>query len=126
MGEHAGESADEPADEFAAESTDEPARATVSDGSETGDARHAGSAQTGEPAAITPPEQFDWRGWLLVGVVVCSTLVVPALVLFLPQMESLVSGLGLSMRQAYLALPMVPAILLGVTAVWVTLRSYEW
>lgn len=85
--------------------------------------RPAGSAQTGQPEEFSEPDTFDWRGWMLVGVVVFSFFVVPSVILFLPHARWILSLLGLSWRQAYLVLPMVPAILLGLTAVWAALQS---
>ena len=72
-----------------------------------------------------PPtqEQFDWRGWVLIAVVVVSFLVVPVSILYLPEAQGLVDSLGLTLRDAYLTLPMIPAVLLGGTAVWAAVRS---
>lgn len=56
----------------------------------------------------------DWREWLLVGVIVLSFVVIPGLVLLNPP--------ALPFRVAYLLLPLIPAVLLGATAVWVALR----
>ncbi|WP_436901827.1 hypothetical protein [Halovenus halobia] len=79
--------------------------------------------QTGRPKQVQPAEEIDWRGWLLVGVVLVCFFVIPVLILFIPQAQSLLASLGLSRRQAYLAMPMIPAILLGITAVWAALRT---
>jgi hypothetical protein len=68
-------------------------------------------------------DEFGWRGWLLVGMVVVAFLLVPAVILFLPQARGLVASLGLTLRDAYLVLPLVPAFLLGATAVWAAVRS---
>jgi len=68
-------------------------------------------------------EVFGWRGWVLVCVVVFAFLVVPATLLYLPQAQGVVASLGLTLRDAYLVLPLVPAFLLGVTAVWAAVRS---
>jgi hypothetical protein len=78
-----------------------------------------------QPPRYAPPpqENFDWRGWILVGVVVVSFLVIPGAILYLQQAQAVVSSLGLSLRQAYLTLPMIPAILLGATAIWAAVRS---
>ncbi len=54
------------------------------------------------------------RGWLLVAVVVISFLVVPGTILVNPP--------SIPFRVAFLVLPLVPAVLLGATAVWVALR----
>lgn len=72
-----------------------------------------------------PPtrEQFDWRGWVLVSIVVVSFLFVPGAILLLPHAQSFVEWLGLPLRAAYLGLPMIPAVLLGATAVWAAVRS---
>lgn len=79
--------------------------------------------QTGRPRQVTPAEEIDWRGWLLVGVVLVCFFVIPVLILFIPQAQSFLAMLGLTRRQAYLAMPMIPAILLGITAVWAALRT---
>ena len=57
---------------------------------------------------------FDWRGWVLVGVIVFAFVVSPlAILLWPPSMNYFV---------ALLILPLVPAVLLGLTAVWATTR----
>lgn len=78
-----------------------------------------------EPPSYHPPrqEEFDWRGWTLVGVIVVSFLVVPGAILFLPQAEWLIAAVGISWTQAYLVLPMIPALLLGATAIWAAVSS---
>lgn len=81
--------------------------------------------QTGRPTSLQPPEQLGWQGWVLVGVVFVSFLIIPLLVLYIPRISGLLGSLGVSQRQAYIALPMIPAILLGVTAVWAAVRSHE-
>lgn len=63
--------------------------------------------------------EFDWRGWLLVGAVFVAFLVVPGLIYLYPRAPS---NLGLSFWDAYLVLPMIPALILGILAVWATTR----
>lgn len=72
-----------------------------------------------------PPSDsgFDWRGWLLVATILACFLVVPAVILFLPQAEGFIASLGLTLRDAYLVLPLLPALLLGAVAVWAAVRS---
>ena len=60
-------------------------------------------------------EEWDWRGWVLVGVIALCFLVIPATILYLPPVRPY--------KFAYLVLPMIPAILLGATAVWSAQRS---
>lgn len=58
---------------------------------------------------------FGARGWVLVGVVVVSFLVIPALIYLRP---AELADAGFPFVVAMLVLPMVPAVLLGLTAVW--------
>ena len=69
------------------------------------------SADRSEPE----PAGFGSRGWILVGVVVLSFLVVPGIVYLFP---ALPADAGLPFLVAMLAFPMLPAVLLGLTAVW--------
>jgi len=77
---------------------------------------------SGEPPA-TGEREFDWRGWVLVGTVVVAFLVIPVALVALPTAQSFVESLGLSLRDAYLVLPLVPAFALGAVAVWSAVRS---
>jgi len=49
--------------------------------------------------------------------------VVPIAILALPAAQGVVRSLGLTLRAAYLTLPLLPAFLLGAIAVWSALRS---
>ncbi|UPW01164.1 hypothetical protein M0R88_03445 [Halorussus gelatinilyticus] len=60
-------------------------------------------------------EEWDWRGWVLVGVMTLCFLVIPATIWVLPPVRPF--------RFAYLVLPLIPALLLGATAVWSAQRS---
>lgn len=76
------------------------------------------------PAQAPPGEgSFGWRGWVLVAMIVLSFLVIPWTLVYLPAARGPLAELGLSLRDAYLALPMVPAILLAAVAVWAAVRS---
>ena len=74
------------------------------------------------PSHAPPSDEFGWEGWVVVGVLIFSFLVVPPAIIYLPEAQDVVRSLGLTLRDAYLALPMVPAILLGATAVWAAVR----
>lgn len=87
----------------------------ASDAAPTGRAEEAG--RRGEAA------EFDWRGWALVAAIVVAFFVVPGAILFLPEARSLVRSLGLTLRDAYLILPLVPAFGLGAIAVWSAIRT---
>lgn len=83
-----------------------------------------------QPRSSPPPRQarptdadFGWHGWLLVGVILVAFFVVPVAILALPRAQSLVGSLGLTLRDAYLVLPLVPAFLLGTVAVWAAVRA---
>lgn len=75
------------------------------------------------PRQAATSEEFGWHGWLLVGVLFVSFLVVPTAILFLPAAQGLIASLGLTLRDAYLTLPLIPAFVLGAVAVWSALRS---
>lgn len=70
-----------------------------------------------DEAVRSEPEAtgFGARGWLLVAVVVLSVLVVPGAVYLFPAIPA---DAGLPFLAAMLVLPMLPAVLLGLTAVW--------
>ncbi|WP_435062601.1 hypothetical protein [Halobaculum sp. EA56] len=87
----------------------------------TGDGyeRVAGAADDGatdsrgdEPAA---DEGLGRAGWVLVGVVVLAFLVIPGAIYLRPTAPG---ELGFGFLAAMLVLPFLPALLLGVTAVW--------
>jgi hypothetical protein len=86
------------------------------------DADADGSTDAGDPDAAgesafagPEPSGFGRRGWLLVGAVVATTLVVPGLVYALP---ALPADAGLPFLVAALVLPLAPALALGLVAVW--------
>jgi hypothetical protein len=81
------------------------------------DGRRGADADGGSTATATDEagDPFGGRGWLLVVAVVVSTLVIPAVIYVLP---SLLPSLGLPYVAALLVLPMAPAVLLGLVAVW--------
>ena len=76
-----------------------------------------------------PPRQaetsgeFGREGWVLVGTILVGFLLVPTAILVLPAAQGVVRSLGLTLRAAYLTLPLIPAFLLGAIAVWSALRS---
>jgi hypothetical protein len=59
--------------------------------------------------------EFGRRGWILVGVIVLAFIVAPLLIYLRPP--------ALPFKFAYLVLPLVPAVLLGATAVWAAQRN---
>lgn len=75
------------------------------------------------PAREDGSPTFDWRGWTLVGGLVIAFFLVPGAILFLPAGRDVIAALGLTLRDAYLTLPLVPAFLLGALAVWSAVRS---
>ncbi len=76
----------------------------------------------GDPGDASPDvasdeesDSFGARGWVLVGILALATLVVPGVIYLYPAAPG---SAGLSFFAAMLALPMVPAVLLGLAAVW--------
>jgi len=60
-------------------------------------------------------EEWNYRDWILVSVIVVCFLVIPAAILVLPPVRPF--------KFAYLVLPLIPAFLLGAVAVWSAQRS---
>ena len=75
------------------------------------------------PRQAETSEEFGREGWVLVGMIVLGFLVIPIAILALPAAQALLQSLGLTLRAAYLTLPLIPAFLLGAVAVWSALRS---
>ncbi|WP_436935759.1 hypothetical protein [Halovenus marina] len=96
---------------------------TANDDSKSSQRGPESGQQAVPPRQWPPRESLDWRGWVLVGVVVLSVLVIPLFVLYLPEAHWLLGRMGFSLRQAYLIFPMIPALLLGAVAVWSAVRS---
>lgn len=94
--------------------------APATDGAGASPAR--GSAQS-RPHQAPPADRFGWRGWVLVGMVVLSLIVIPMAMLVVPAAQDVVAGLGLTLRDAYLVLPLPAALVLGAVAVWSALSS---
>jgi hypothetical protein len=77
---------------------------------------------TDEEVHVHPDEvdrEFDWRGWMLVGAVFVAFLLIPGIIYAYPYAPTV---FGLTFWDTYLALPMIPAIVLGILAVWATTR----
>jgi hypothetical protein len=70
-----------------------------------------GDAAPDEPEAVG----FGSQGWLLVAVVVLTFLVIPVVVYLYP---AAAGGNSLPFLVGLIVLPMLPAVLLGLTAVW--------
>ena len=66
--------------------------------------------------------EFGARGWVLVGMLFLAFGVIPMTIFFLPRAQGLLTTLGLGYRDAFLVLPLLPALLLGAMAVWATTR----
>ena len=120
------------------EAADTAETAEAADTAETAEAADtAGTAEIADSAATaqtadedTPVDQrvvhpeevdreFDWRGWVLVGAIVVSFLVIPTIIVLYPHVGTM---FGLSFWDAYLVLPMIPAVVLAAIAVWATTR----
>lgn len=80
--------------------------------SRAGDAA-AGDVPSGEARA---GDGLGRRGWVLVAALVVAFLLIPATIVLVPPD-------ALPFRVAYLAFPFVPALVLGVIAVWSAVGS---
>lgn len=100
-----------------------PDESRADDGDTSEDSRYVHRPSGEPPRQAETSDEFGWEGWALVGMVVVGFLVIPVAILVLPAAQGVVRSLGLTLRAAYLALPLVPAFLLGAVAVWSALRS---
>jgi hypothetical protein len=66
-------------------------------------------------AAEGDPAGFGRRGWVLVATIVLTFLVIPGTIYLFP---ALPADVGLPFLAAMLVLPLAPAALLGLVAVW--------
>ena len=76
--------------------------------------RRSDGAGAGRASDAPEEREFGWPGWLLVVAIFVAFVVVPVLIHLRPP--------GVSFTVAYLVLPLVPAVLLALLAVWVTTR----
>jgi uncharacterized membrane protein YdbT with pleckstrin-like domain len=86
-----------------------PDNATTSAGSES--AEVTGRQEDTEEET----DAFGAKGWVLVGILILAVLVIPGIIYLYPTAPG---EAGFSFVAAMLVLPMVPAVLLGLTAVW--------
>ncbi|MXR39785.1 hypothetical protein GRX01_00205 [Halobaculum sp. WSA2] len=75
----------------------------------------AGTDSTTAGDAPADADDLGRAGWVLVAVVVIAFLVVPGIIYVRPTVPG---ELGFRFLAAMLVLPFLPALLLGVTAVW--------
>ncbi len=95
-------------------------RAEGTDDETTAAAADETTAATGDNAAHqTANREFDYRGWTLVVALLISLVAIPAVIYLYPRVGP---SFGLTFYDTYLALPMVPAVVLGILAVWATTR----
>ncbi|MFB6207657.1 MAG: hypothetical protein ABEJ05_14140 [Haloglomus sp.] len=107
---------------FGEDNPDDGTDAPSDPGDVHGGGRDARSEAThgGQPRGAD--REFDWRGWVLVVAILFAFVVIPVALYFLPRVQGLVASLGFSLRQAFLVLPLLPALVLGALAVWATTR----
>ena len=67
-----------------------------------------------EPQA-PEPDGFGRKGWALTGVLLTCVLVIPGIIYAYPYAAG---SFGLTFFGTYLVLPLIPAVLLGLVAVW--------
>jgi len=85
-------------------------------------------ADQGNPRAAAPDRshgedrEFGLRGWVLVGMLFVALVLVPVLLYFLPRAQGFATSIGLGYRDAFLVLPLLPALVLAALAVWATTR----
>ncbi|MCL9816355.1 hypothetical protein [Natronocalculus amylovorans] len=68
-----------------------------------------------DPFTEPEPSGFGAQGWVLVAAVVICFLVIPGVIYLFPAAPT---QLGWTFFATFLVLPLIPAVLLGVIAVW--------
>ena len=86
------------------------ASAGARDSSEAGASRDASGSKSDATS-----DGFGARGWVLVGVLVLCTLIIPGVIYVRP---GVLSAVGIPYTVSLLVLPLLPAAALGLTAVW--------
>jgi hypothetical protein len=99
-------------------------------GDTEGHVRDTGADDDTPPAGpagydVPDPEsqEFGRRGWALVAALVVALIVIPWAIIALPQARGLLEALPLGYRDAYLVLPFVPAVFLGLLGVWTAVAN---
>jgi hypothetical protein len=75
----------------------------------------AGGNDTAESESEPEADGFGRKGWVLTAVLFTCVLVIPGIIYVYPYAAG---AFGFSFFATYLALPLVPAVLLGLIAVW--------
>jgi len=73
------------------------------------------AGESAEPASPPEAEGFGRKGWALTAVLFWCVLVIPGVIYAYPYAAG---AFGVTFFATYLALPLVPAALLGLVAVW--------
>ena len=74
-----------------------------------------GAIGGGRPDSEPEADGFGRKGWALTAVLFTCVLVIPGIIYVYPYAAG---ALGFSFFATYLALPLIPAVLLGAVAVW--------
>ena len=80
-----------------------------------GSVRAPDTAAAGPDTVETEADGFGRKGWALTAVLFCCVLVIPGIIYVYPYAAG---ALGFPFLATFLALPLVPALLLGLVAVW--------
>ena len=95
----------------------EPGGVDSDDTAASGDADATAGVDSDEPAtgSDAADDGFGRQGWLLVAGVVGGFLVIPGVIYLRPAVPA---AAGLSFFATFLVLPLIPAVILGLLAVW--------
>ena len=85
------------------------------DPDDASDGTGAGPESHGDASSEPDADGFGRKGWALTAVLFTCVLVIPGAIYLYPYAAG---AFGLTFFATYLALPLVPALLLGAVAVW--------
>ena len=95
--------------------------------SDAGESTEAGDGTPAVTEGDVSAGNADWtRGvqvWIVLGALLLAFLIAPWALILFPTVQNSVRMFGLSFRDAYLIVPLIPAIGLGALGVWTALKS---
>ncbi len=110
----------QPADSDAAPGAIPDAGTTSEERDASSGGQHSSRRQTESVSTeMAGDRTFGWRGWVLVGAIAVSFVIIPGILYLYPHVGP---RTGLSFWATYLILPLIPAVFLGLLAVWATTR----
>lgn len=95
----------------------------MSDATDDGETVQMNPDTAGYDVPDPESKEFGLRGWLLVLTLIVTLILIPWSIVALPAADSVLESLPLGWRDAYLVLPLVPALFLGAIGAWTAVAN---